>query len=144
MFSSVQFPSVWVSYADVSEHSLFRLHRPVKMEQTECSEMLAYKIQTPGNYPRRKHATSVKSCFPGESNKVMICLGDLHMNVTVKRNTPSCFVLNNHRVRPIQNFLFTSLLRIITAWLKWWCSMVFVVPYSNTRAEPVLKETEKT
>jgi hypothetical protein len=23
----------------------------MKMEQTECSEMLAYKIQTPGNYP---------------------------------------------------------------------------------------------
>jgi len=24
---------------------------PMKMEQTECSEMSAYKIQTPGNYP---------------------------------------------------------------------------------------------
>jgi hypothetical protein len=24
---------------------------PMKMEQTECSEMLTYKIQTPGNYP---------------------------------------------------------------------------------------------
>jgi hypothetical protein len=24
---------------------------PMKMEQTECSETLAYKIQTPGNYP---------------------------------------------------------------------------------------------
>jgi hypothetical protein len=23
----------------------------MKMEQTECSEMSAYKIQTPGNYP---------------------------------------------------------------------------------------------
>jgi len=23
----------------------------MKMEQTECSEMLAYKIQVPGNYP---------------------------------------------------------------------------------------------
>jgi len=36
---------------------LFPLHRrvgtctPMKMEQTECSEMLAYKIQTPWNYP---------------------------------------------------------------------------------------------
>jgi len=36
---------------------LFHLHRwvgtypPVKMEQTEYSERLAYKIQTPGNYP---------------------------------------------------------------------------------------------
>jgi len=24
---------------------------PMKMEQTECSETLAYKIQAPGNYP---------------------------------------------------------------------------------------------
>ena len=24
---------------------------PMKMEQTECSKMSAYKIQTPGNYP---------------------------------------------------------------------------------------------
>jgi len=24
---------------------------PMKMEQTECSETLAYKTQTPGNYP---------------------------------------------------------------------------------------------
>jgi hypothetical protein len=24
---------------------------PMKMEQTECSETAAYKIQTPGNYP---------------------------------------------------------------------------------------------
>ena len=42
---------------------LFHLHRqvvacstrnylPMKMEQTECSETSAYKIQTPGNYPK--------------------------------------------------------------------------------------------
>jgi len=32
---------------------LFHLHTylPMKMEQTECSETLAYKIQTLGNYP---------------------------------------------------------------------------------------------
>jgi hypothetical protein len=30
---------------------------PMKMEQTECSETSAYKIQTPGNYPEGKHAT---------------------------------------------------------------------------------------
>jgi hypothetical protein len=30
-----------------------------KMEQTECSETSAYKIQTPGNYPEEniKHTT---------------------------------------------------------------------------------------
>jgi len=38
----------------------------MKMEQTECSEMLAYKIQTPGNYPEEsiqhsEHGDSLKS-----------------------------------------------------------------------------------
>jgi len=45
---------------------MFHLHRRMKMEQTECSEMLAYKIQTPGNYPEEntqhsKHGESLKS-----------------------------------------------------------------------------------
>jgi hypothetical protein len=38
----------------------------MKMEQTEFSEMLAHKIQTPGNYPeesiqRSEHGESLKS-----------------------------------------------------------------------------------
>jgi len=38
----------------------------MKMEQTECSETLAYKIQTPGNYPEEsiqqsEHGKSLKS-----------------------------------------------------------------------------------
>jgi len=38
----------------------------MKMEQTECSETSAYKIQTPGNYPkesiqRSEHGESLKS-----------------------------------------------------------------------------------
>jgi len=43
-------------------NTLFHLHRkvgvcrhtylPMKMEQIECSETSAYKIQTPGNYPK--------------------------------------------------------------------------------------------
>jgi hypothetical protein len=38
----------------------------MKMEQIECSETLAYKIQTPGNYPeesmqRSEHDESLKS-----------------------------------------------------------------------------------
>jgi len=37
----------------------------MKMEQTECSEMSGYKIQTPGNYPKEgiqhtKHGESLK------------------------------------------------------------------------------------
>jgi len=27
----------------------------MKMEQTDCSETSAYKIQTPGNYPEKKY-----------------------------------------------------------------------------------------
>jgi len=39
---------------------------PMKMEQTECSETSAYKIQTPGNRPKESiqhsgHCESLKS-----------------------------------------------------------------------------------
>jgi len=68
-------PGVWILYADGSEHCLFHLHRrigelftylPMKMEQTECSETSAYKIQTSGNYPKEniqhtEHGESLKS-----------------------------------------------------------------------------------
>jgi len=46
---------------------LFHLHRRVgkKMEQTECSEMSAYKIQTPGNYPEEsiQHHFDIMTSF---------------------------------------------------------------------------------
>jgi len=39
---------------------------PMKIEQTECSETSAYKLQTPGNYPKEsiqhtEHGESLKS-----------------------------------------------------------------------------------
>jgi len=36
---------------------------PMKMEETECSETSAYKIQTPGNYPEEnlRHSEQGKS-----------------------------------------------------------------------------------
>jgi hypothetical protein len=42
-----------------------QIYLSVKMEQTECSETSAYKIQTLGNYPeeniqRREHGESLK------------------------------------------------------------------------------------
>ena len=42
------------------------IYLPMKMEQTECSETLAYKLQTAGNYPkeniqRREYGESLKS-----------------------------------------------------------------------------------
>jgi len=39
------------------------------MEQTECSETSAYKIQTPGNYPEE----SIQHSEQGESLKSRIC-----------------------------------------------------------------------
>jgi hypothetical protein len=51
--------------------NLFILHNypPTKMEQTECSETSAYKIQPPGNYPEEdiqhsEHGESLKSRKP--------------------------------------------------------------------------------
>jgi hypothetical protein len=38
---------------------------PMKMEQTQCSETSAYKIQTPGNYPEE----SIQHSQHGESLK---------------------------------------------------------------------------
>ena len=47
---------------------LFHLHiyLPMKMEQIECSEKSAYKLQTPGNYPKEstqhtEHGERLKS-----------------------------------------------------------------------------------
>ena len=51
------FPSVWIVFADVLEHSvcwIFVSSVSRKKEQTECSEMSANKIQTPGNHPRER------------------------------------------------------------------------------------------
>jgi hypothetical protein len=38
-------------YNEVGFRNVGVLYLPMKMEQTVCSETLAYKIQMPGNYP---------------------------------------------------------------------------------------------
>jgi hypothetical protein len=45
---------------------ILHTYPPMKMEQTECSETSAYKIQAPGNYPEEsihhsEHGDSLKS-----------------------------------------------------------------------------------
>jgi len=45
---------------------ILHTYRSMKMEETECSETSAYKIQTPGNYTERnikhsEHGKSLKS-----------------------------------------------------------------------------------
>ena len=44
----------------------------MKMEQTECSEMSAYKFQTPGNYPKE----SIQHTEHGERLKSRISVPD--------------------------------------------------------------------
>ena len=55
----------------------------MKMEQTECSEMSAYKLQTPGNYPKEsiqhtEYSESLKSrtinLFVRSNRTVQWCL----------------------------------------------------------------------
>jgi hypothetical protein len=43
-----------VGYPNHSQIYSFCTYLPMKMEQIECSETSAYKIQTPGNCPKRK------------------------------------------------------------------------------------------
>jgi hypothetical protein len=70
---------VLCSGSKILSRSLFHLHRrvgtqctysPMKMEQTVCSETLAFKLQTPGNNPEEgirhsKHGESLKSRMCG-------------------------------------------------------------------------------
>jgi len=48
----------WVG---VKNEFIFHTYLPMKMEQRECSETSAYKIQTPGNYPEES-LQRTKSC----------------------------------------------------------------------------------
>jgi hypothetical protein len=46
-----RYENVGVNTPTFSNLVIFYTFPPMKMEQTECSEPSAYKIQTPGNYP---------------------------------------------------------------------------------------------
>ena len=39
------------------------IYLPMKMEQTECSETSAYKLQTPGNYPEESIKNNIYFFF---------------------------------------------------------------------------------
>jgi hypothetical protein len=73
---------------------LFHLHMridtypPMKMEQTECSETLTYKIQTTRNYPEEsiqhsEHGESLRSCF------VLSCGRSVHIKSVLASKFPS-------------------------------------------------------
>ena len=51
------------------------IYLPMKLEQTDCSETSAYKLQTPGNYPKEsiqhtEHGENLKSRFLSDYLKV--------------------------------------------------------------------------
>jgi hypothetical protein len=48
-------------------------HLPMKMEQTECFETSAYKIQTPGNYPEENIQHSFH-LFVTDLRSMIVCL----------------------------------------------------------------------
>jgi hypothetical protein len=57
--------------------SLFA-YLPIKMEQTECYETSAYKIQTPGNYPEENIQLEVSMLYIKTQifqQQVIICFG---------------------------------------------------------------------
>jgi hypothetical protein len=68
MLSSGWFIGVCSLNANVSEHCLFNLHTypPMKMEETQCSKTLAFKLQTPVNHPEE----SIQHSEHGESLKL--------------------------------------------------------------------------
>jgi len=54
------------TYSTISNIVILHNYLPMKMEQTVCSETLAYKILTQGNYPEEsiqhsEHSESLKS-----------------------------------------------------------------------------------
>jgi hypothetical protein len=69
----------------------------MKMEQTECYEMSAYKIQTPGNYPekniqRTEHGESLKSRINEQTFSMdpIICLMVLGMEDVDRQTRTVC------------------------------------------------------
>ena len=75
-------------------HFLFLVHSthiylPVNMEQTECSETSAYKLQTPGNYPKEniqhtEHGESLKS----RGHKILTTISPRVVAVVSRRSGP--------------------------------------------------------
>ena len=60
---------------------ILHTYLPVKVEQTECSETLAYKIQTVGNYPEE----SVQHSEHGKSLKLRISLKMLKLQIAYQQ-----------------------------------------------------------
>jgi hypothetical protein len=69
LFSSQTFSHI--NTPTFSTSVILHTYLPMKMEQTKCSEMLAYKIQTLGNYPEEsiQHVRKYPQNIP-----LLVCL----------------------------------------------------------------------
>jgi len=86
--------------------SIFIPNPPVKMEQTECSEKLAYKIQMSGNYPEESiqdidSLVFLHICYPNRNIKTY---GTMVLPVGVYGSgTWSLILTEEHRLRIFDN-----------------------------------------
>jgi hypothetical protein len=98
MFSSflLGLRKVEVFIPQISSNLVITLHTylPMKMEQTECSETSAYKIQTPGNYPEE----NIKHSQHGESLKSKMLINLLEPSGVPQGLTLPNFALHPNRV----------------------------------------------
>jgi hypothetical protein len=62
-----------INTATFSTPVILHTYPPMKMEETECSKMLPYKIQTPGNYPEEsvQHSENSES-LKSRINKIYL------------------------------------------------------------------------
>jgi hypothetical protein len=75
-----------VQYPTLSTPVTLHTYSPMKMEHTQCSETLAFKLQTPGNNPEE----SIRHSKQGESLISGIALVTLHASGALQIYTISC------------------------------------------------------
>jgi len=68
---------------------ILHTYLPMKMEQTECSETSAYKIQMPGNYPEE----SIQHSEQGEGLKSNLCF----ISSLVVNDSSVCCVMGKNK-----------------------------------------------
>jgi hypothetical protein len=80
---------------------VIRTYLPMKMEQTECSETLAYKIQTPGNYQEENKQHTVLF----ETRKATKCSKNLCKIecIILKCTLEKCSATNIKQTHLVQN-----------------------------------------
>jgi hypothetical protein len=106
---------------------LLHLHRPLKMEQTECSEMLAFKLHMPENHAEEseqhsEHDESLKSRIKQDVRYQTVKLTTLPLSQRTSRHRRICkqwdiLVLGVQNIR-------TGKTGREGGWDKFWTNMV--------------------